>query len=244
MAHADVLDPRQLLPLDVVVEVARHVREREVDTKRVFKHLEGGTPGSDAEAAELRAVLQVADGGPAGGTLAEIDLIGLHLAVEVERRFAGVVLFLFVGCINECFETPFDERQSLRHRFITRAFRVARRRRSPLGTHGLDLTLEAPDVGLQLSDPGRWSGHLLGDHRHLADRRHGARQAPCADRRTRSGDRSMHGDPDHDDSAPAQSVADGGRAARTWRTATQSLLSAQSAQSDEPAQLATPPSSA
>ena len=110
VASADVLQPGQLLPLQVVVEVAGLVGEGEVDPQRVFEDLEAGAPGADAEPAKLGAILEITDARPADGPLAEVDLVGLHLAGDDERRLLGVVGLLFVAGGDEFSQPLLDGR--------------------------------------------------------------------------------------------------------------------------------------
>ena len=110
MASADVLQPGQLLPLQVVVEVAGLVGEGEVDPQRVFEDLEAGAPGADAEPAKLGAILEITDARPADGPLAEVHLVGLHLAGDDKRWLLGVVGLLFVAGGDEFSQPLLDRR--------------------------------------------------------------------------------------------------------------------------------------
>ena len=141
MPGTNVLQIGQLPPLDVVVEVARLVGEGEVDSQRVLKDLEEGAPAADPQAAELGAVLEVADGVAADLILTEVDLVGLHLPAEDEQRLLGVVGFLLLGRVSGLVL---------------------------LCAQGLDLLLEPVEVFLQPLDDCRRGGDLLRDHGHLS----------------------------------------------------------------------------
>jgi hypothetical protein len=115
--HPHVLEQGQFLPLDVVVEVARLVGEGEVDAQRVLEDLEHRASGTDTEPAKLRAVLQITDARPADRALAKINLIGLHLAGDHERRLLRVLLLFLVARVDKLAQAFLDGGQPVDERF-------------------------------------------------------------------------------------------------------------------------------
>jgi hypothetical protein len=86
VTDADVLDPRDVVELEIVVKKRWLVRQREIDAEGVRELLPGFSPGCDSDAAKLRTVLEVANGSDAGWILAEQDRVALDLTAELERR--------------------------------------------------------------------------------------------------------------------------------------------------------------
>ena len=197
VADANILQPGQFLPLDVVVEVAGLIGQCEVNAERVFEHFETRAAGADPEPAKLGTVLQITNVLAAGGILSEVDLVGLHLPRKDQRRFFCIFFFLFVIGVDECGQALLESRQPIEERLIVRVAgcvcRFLRRlfnvRRSPVGTECLDFLFQSLDVVLQAFNHGhrrrnlfhqqRLLRHAASGKRDQAGRSHGGTHDRC-----------------------------------------------------------------
>ncbi len=130
---------------------------------------------------------------PRARVLAEVDLVGLHLAGEDQGRFFRILLVLLVARINQFPQPLLEAREAFKERVaplvggLGRGLpgRVGGGWRGLLGAEGLEFPLQSPDVALELLDDRRRRRNLLCDHRNL--RRGGRRERDQARRRDRPG---------------------------------------------------------